>query len=246
MSRTMTAASASLRLLTPRLLLLSLVLSGASLARADDLPLNEIVARARMVSDKKPKSTVCRLHVETRLSDKSGKLEHEEIRDGKATLTGSDQDDDFENVVRDGKPMGKEELASERKKVKKQQADRKNEEVELSPLAAKNAASEKFDLVGKEMLWGRPVYVIKVQAEGDGPSLASGTLWIDAERFVEVKGELSPARMPPHADWVKVQEQFTLDGKGVPLPTLLNIQGAGHMFFVHKQFRSTLRWSDCR
>jgi hypothetical protein len=234
------------RTLIARLLPLAVALSMLpSLARADDLPLDEILKRARVVSEKKPNGTVCKLRVSTQLSDKSGKLEHEEVRQGTAILKGDDQDDDFDSVVRDGKPMGKDELAAERAKVKKQQKDRKKDEVELSPLAPKNAASEKFELVGKETLWGRPVYVVKVRAEGDGSSLASGTLWLDSERFVEVKGELEPARMPPHADWVKVQEQFLLDGNGVPIPSLLNIQGAGHMFFVHKQFRSTLRWTDC-
>ena len=216
-----------------------------SLARADGLPLDEILKRARVVSEKKPSGTVCHLRVATQLSDKAGKLEHDEVREGTAKLNGDDQEDDFVSVIRDGKPMGKDELAAERAKVKKQQQSRKKDEVELSPLAPKNADAEKFELVGNETLWGRPVYVIKVHAEGDGASLASGTLWIDRESFVEVKGELEPARMPPHADWVKVQEQFALDGHGVPIPSLLNIQGAGHMFFVHKQFRSTLRWSDC-
>lgn len=244
MSRTNVFVGARSRALWSSLLLVVAPFASSG-ARADEPPLDQIVARARAVSEKKPASTVCKLRVETRLSDKSGKPEHEEVREGKAVLTGNDQEDDFDSVIRDGKPMGKDELAAERTKVKKQHAERKNEEVEMSPLAAKNASAEKFELVGKETLWGHPVYVIKVQAVGDGPSLASGTLWIDRESFVEVKGELAPAHMPPHADWVKVQEQFTLDGKGVPIPTLLNIHGAGHMFFVHKQFRSTLRWSDC-
>ncbi|HEX4461638.1 MAG TPA: hypothetical protein VIA18_26845 [Polyangia bacterium] len=234
------------RTLFSRFLPLVLAWSTApSLARADDLPLDEILKRARVVSEKKPSGTVCHLRVATQLSDKAGKVEHDEVREGTATLTGDDQEDDFVSVIRDGKPMGKEELATERTKVKKQQKERKKDEVELSPLAPKNADAEKFELVGNQTLWGRPVYVIKVHADGDGGSLANGTLWIDRETFVEVKGELEPARMPPHADWVKVQEQFALDGHGVPIPSLLNIQGAGHMFFVHKQFRSTLRWSDC-
>jgi hypothetical protein len=101
--------------------------------------------------------------------------------------------------------------------------------------------------VRRETLWGRPALVVRVHADkrDDNPSLANGTLWIDAERWVELKGELTPVKLPPHADWLKIQEQFVLDGGGVPLPTFLHIEGAGHLLFIKKQFTSTLRWSDC-
>jgi hypothetical protein len=111
---------------------------------------------------------------------------------------------------------------------------------------AANAPNETFELLRKETLWGRPTYVVKVSAQKNAPEHANGTLWIDAERFVELKGELEPSAMPPHADWIKVQEQYVPGPKDVAVPSFLHIEGAGHMLFLHKQFRTTLRWSDCR
>src|SRR5689334_24074684 len=49
-----------------------------------------------------------------------------------------------------------------------------------SPLDSKNAANESFEMVRKDTLWGRPVYVLKVSAKTKAPEHANGTLWIDA------------------------------------------------------------------
>jgi hypothetical protein len=223
-----------------------------AMARGEPAPaspsVDEVVSRARAVMERKPERAVCRIHVETQLLDKAGKLEHEDKRDGQATLHGNAQDVATEHGWRDGKPISADELAAERAKTEKQaKAHKSDDDFELSPLAPKNAAQQTFELVQKETLWGRPAFVVRVRARpADNPTLANGTLWIDAERFVELKGELAPAKLPPHADWVKIQEQYALGPDGVPLPTFLHIEGAGHLLFVKKQFRSTLRWSDCR
>ncbi|MCA1664250.1 MAG: hypothetical protein LC659_08280, partial [Myxococcales bacterium] len=207
-------------------------------------------AHARAVMDRKPQGVVCKLVVDTQLLDKAGKPEHDEHREGKATLRGDDQDVESTSVVRDGKPMSDADIADERAKVQKDKRKSKkkggDDDFTPSPLDAKNAPDEAFELVGKETLWGRPVYVVKVRAQKKSPQHANGTLWIDADRFVELKGELTPSEMPPHADWIKVQEQYVLGPNEVPLPAYLHIEGAGHMMFMHKQFRTTLRWSDCR
>jgi hypothetical protein len=233
----------------------SMAMAGVALAlatpaaRAEEaLPLvGDVVAKARAVMDRKPTEVVCKVSVDTMLMDKSGKPEHEEHREGKATLRGDDQDIESQKVVRDGKPLTVDEITEERQKVLKQKKKRKEgEEFDISPLASKNAPSEAFELVRKETLWGRPAYVLKVKALKSSPQLANGTVWIDAETFVELKGELVPSEMPPHADWVKVQEQYVLGPKAVPVPAFLHIEGAGHMMFMHKQFKTTLRWDDCR
>ncbi|MCU1281555.1 MAG: hypothetical protein JWM53_5101 [bacterium] len=234
---------------------LMMLVGGATLARAEEggalPPVAEVVAHARAVMDRKPQAVVCKVVVDTQLLDKTGKPEHDEHREGKATLRGDDQDIESSKVVRDGRVMTADELADERAKVQKdkQKAKKKkggDEDFDLSPLAAKNAANESFELVGKETLWGRPTYVLKVRATKHSPQQANGTLWIDAERFVELKGELIPSEMPAHADWIKVQEQYVPGPQDLAVPSYLHIEGAGHMMFMHKQFRTTLRWSECR
>jgi hypothetical protein len=234
---------------------LMMLAGGATLARAAETmpPVAEVVAHARAVMDKKAPQVVCKVVVDTQLLDKTGKPEHDEHREGKATLRGDDQDIESTKVVRDGRVMTADELADERAKVQKdkqQNAKKKkkggDDDFDLSPLAAKNASHESFELVGKELLWGRPAYVLKVHANTKSPQQANGTLWIDAERFVELKGELIPSEMPPHADWIKVQEQYVPGPNDVAVPSYLHIEGAGHMLFMRKQFRTTLRWSECR
>lgn len=225
-------------------LLLLLALGGG--ARADEA--GDIVSKARALMERKPNGVVCALEVESRVTDGKGKLEHTEQRRGKATLRGDDEDVDTASVVRDGKPMSPEELQVERERIKNDRKKRKkgDEDFELSPLAPKNAPSEEFTLLRRETLWGRPAVVLAVRARANKPTLANGTLWIDAETFVELKGELTPATNPEHVDWLKLQEQYALGPGGVTVPSVLYVEGAGHFLFVKKQFRTTIRWSDCR
>jgi hypothetical protein len=234
-----------------KLATIMMVLLGAATVRAGEAlpPVADVVSKARMVSDKKTDEMVCKVVVDTQLLDKTGKPEHDEHREGKATFRGDDQDIESLAVTRDGKAMSKDDLAEERAKVQKdKKKDKKKGESEfdLSPLSPKNAPNESFELVGKETLWGRPVYVVKVSAQKKSPQQANGTLWIDAENYVQLKAELSPSEMPPHADWIKVQMQFIPGPKEVAAPAFLHIEGAGHMWMMHKQFRTTVRWSDCR
>jgi hypothetical protein len=132
--------------------------------------------------------------------------------------------------------------------MKKERAKGKkgDQDFELSLLAAKSAPSETFALLRRESLWGRPALVLSVRAREPKPTLVNGTVWIDAETFVELKGELVPSAMPDHVDWLKLQEQYALGPGGVPVPSLLRVEGAGHLLFMKKQFRTTIRWSDCR
>ena len=230
-------------------LMMLMLVAGA--ARAEDAApsVDDIVTRTRAVMDQKP-DVVCKIVVDTQLLDKTGKPEHDEHREGKATLRGDDQDIESSSVVRDGQKLSDAELADERAKVKKDKAKAKKKgstdsEFDISPMTAKKS-EENFEMVGKESLWGRPAYVLKVRAQKPSPQHFNGTVWIDAEKFVELKAELTPAEMPPHADWIKVQMQYAPGPKDVPVPAFLHIEGAGHLWMMHKQFRTTLRWSDCR
>jgi hypothetical protein len=234
-------------------LMMGMLVAVAPGARAAELALpsvDEVVKQARALMDKKPQEVVCKVVVDTQLLDKTGKPEHDEHREGKATFRGDDMDIESATVVRDGKAMTADEIAEERAKVQKDKRKAKkkggDDDFDLSPLDAKNVAHESFELLRRETLWGRPALVLKVTATKKSPNQANGTLWIDAERFVELKGELTPSDMPPHADWIKVQEQYVPGPNELEMPSYLHIEGAGHMMFMHKQFRTTLRWSDCR
>lgn len=233
--------------------ILMLPMAGAPLAArgAETMPATaDVIAHARAVMDKKPDGVVCKVVVDTQVLDKKGKPEHDEHREGKATWRGDDQDVESTLVVRDGKPLSADEIADERAKVQKDKAKAKKKggggdfDI-MSPLDPKAAPHESFAVVRKETLWGRPAYVVEVHALEKSPEQADGTLWIDAERFLELKAELVPSEMPAHADWIKVQYQYVPGPRDAPVLSFLHIAGAGHLLFLHKQFSSTLRWTDC-
>jgi hypothetical protein len=234
-------------------ILLCLALALPLPARAADLTLDQIVARARAQREKRADKVVCSIVVDSELRDKAGNVEHSDNRRGSATLTrGSGDDVDVDVVAtsgtHDGKPLSAAELAAEHKKALDARHANQGRDMAIIPLAKKNAGQQTFTLVRKETLWGRPAYVLAVKAQptsSNHASLATGTLWIDADSFVELKGELEPLELPPHADWLKVQEQFVLGPGGTSVPSLLKIEGGGSMMFIRKSFRSTLRWSDC-
>jgi len=233
-----------------RIALLMMLLLAAPLARAAEAlpPVADVVAKARAAMDKKADGVTCKVTVDTQLLGKAGKPEHDEHREGKATFRGDDMDIESVKVTRDGKEMTADELAEERNKVQKDKKKKKKgeEEFDLMPLAPQNVQNESFELVRQETLWGHPALVVNVRAQKQSPQQANGTLWIDAEKFLVLKAELSPSAMPPHADWIKVQQQFVPGPKDAPVPSFLHIEGAGHMWMMHKQFRTTLHWSDCR
>ena len=143
------------------MLLPSLVAGGARLARGAEEalpPVADVVKKAQAVVEKKVDNVVCKVVVDTQLLDKTGKPEHDEHREGKATFRNDDMDIESLKVTRDGKALTADELADERAKVQKDKKKRKKgeEDFDLLPLSAKNAPGEAFELVRKETLWGRP------------------------------------------------------------------------------------------
>ena len=193
---------------------LMMVLLAAPVARAAEAlpPVAEVVAQARAAHGPKAAEVVCKVVVDTQLLDKTGKPEHDEHREGKATFRGDDMDIESVKVVRDGKEMTADEIAEERAKVQKdKQGEEEGRRRRLRPHAARRrrtCRNESFEVVRRETLWGRPAFVVKVRAQKQSPQQANGTMWIDAERSSCSRAELSPSAMPPHADWIKVQEQF--------------------------------------
>src|SRR5262249_46926866 len=115
-----------------------------------------------------------------------------------------------------------------------------------SPFSRKWSPRYRFTLVKRETLWGRPAWVVHVTALDRHPDARDGTAWIDAERFVELRGQFVPAKLPDYTDWAKVQEQFTLHPSGYAVLELLILDGAGHLMVFKKGLHTTMRWSDCR
>lgn len=117
---------------------------------------------------------------------------------------------------------------------------------DLSPFSPKRVAAHRFTLLRTETLWQRPTYVLAVSALKANATSANGTVWVDAEYFVPLKGEYQPARLPRLVSWLKIlAQEARLDGGGVS-PTLLKIDGLGGMPFFRKRFSSTFTWSACR
>jgi len=109
-----------------------------------------------------------------------------------------------------------------------------------SPLL--DAVAHAFTLQREDTLWGHKVYVLHVAAKTDKGS--NGTLWIDAESFVELKGELTPQSPPSNVDSLSWQEQFMPLGDGVAR-TLIHIEGRGHFLFFRAATRFTERVVSC-
>ena len=68
------------------------------------------------------------------------------------------------------------------------EASRDRGSTELTP------ANYKFQMVGSEMIAGRPAYILKVDPLLDGKFLYRGKIWVDAAEFNVVKMETEPAR----------------------------------------------------
>ena len=235
----------------PAVLALSVVLFPISAARADppsSLPVDEIVRRATTVMDREPAHMVCRLETEVLAFDKHGKLEDTVRIEQEETRQGSKTDQKTLRVFKNGKDVTAEKAAKRKASGKDDGASKEEDEGEElhEPFSAKWSSRYQFALLRKEELWGRPTYVVQVTARDRMPNAANGTAWIDAEQFVELKGEYAPAKLPDHVDWLKFQLQFVLHPSGVALPSLVKIEGAGHFLTIKKGFRSTMRWQDCR
>ena len=219
---------------------------------AETLPqVADVVAHARAVMDKKPQEVVCKVVVDTQLLDKTGKPEHDEHREGKATLRGDDQDVESSQVIRDGKAMSDAELADEHAKVQKDKRKAKkkggDDDFDLSPLAAKNAANESFELRAQGDAVG-PAGVRDQGARAEDVAAAGQRHLVDRRRALRrAQGRARRRRRCRRTPIGSRCRSSTCRGpKDVPVPSFLHIEGAGHMMFMHKQFRTTLRWSDCR
>jgi hypothetical protein len=72
-------------------------------------------------------------------------------------------------------------------------------EMEASQDKASTALSEanyRFNLLGTDLVDGRPAYVLHEEPLTEGKFLSRGKIWIDAEDFAVVKMETEPAKNP--------------------------------------------------
>lgn len=222
------------------------------------LPIDQIVRRTTEVAARDATGLRCRVQMTARQLDSDGKVETEQQSEYEETrLPGGKVDRHVLRASTDGRDT----TGEARDREAKRRADEKRwaaegrkppnpdkELSDLSPFAPGRADDHEFALARTDTLWGRPVYVLTVKARGKKPkeTAGNGTAWIDAERFVPLKGEYTPASLPRKVTWMKIQTQHTLHPSGVAIPTLLKMDGSGEAFFVRKGFTSTFRWGECR
>jgi len=215
----------------------------------------EIVRRTRETLAQETVGMVCRLAMVAIQGDGDGKPEND-IRSEIEETHGPGRH--IERTVLHASRNGKDTTAEARQKEAKRRADRQagkdrgpggrrfgSDANDLSPFSVERAADHRFDLLRQETLWGRPAYVVKVSALKTKETSANGTVWIDAEHFVPLKGEYTLAKLPRFVTWLKVQTQHVPFAGGTAAPSLLKIDGAGGVPLFRKTFTSTMRWTGC-
>jgi len=227
----------------------ALVVAAPALA-ADPPSIDEIVRRTAENTDREREHYRCRVTVDAQIVDGKGKLKNEERSELEVTHDGKQQKTHLVKKWKDGKELGPAELVKAEREDEEQR--KKNAEKNKSggefvpPLSVKGTALHKYTLLGQEQLWGHPAYVVKLEARERKVSSVDGTAWIDADRFIPLKGEYVPAKLPPHADWMKFHEQYELGADGYPIRTLLKIDGAGHFLMIKMGGRVTIRTVECK
>jgi hypothetical protein len=217
----------------------------AGAAHADGLPLDEVLLRAQKMMGPRDTTMVCAMTLDQEIRDKAGKPEDVERREAEMTAVGDKQDIRTLRMWKNGKELTPAQLAEQQKKEIKNK-DKKDEfDINMAPLDKRNFPDQRFSLLRMDTLWGHSVYVIKVDAVKPGRDITTGTLWIDADKFYEMKGELAPVKRPKFTEWMHMQEQYVLDGKGQVAPTVIYISGGIHFLFVRKSFYVTMKWSKC-
>ncbi len=226
-------------------------------ARGQELTVDEIMWRTQKVMAPRERAIVCGTTLSTEVHGSSGKTEESERREGEMTLVGDAQELRTTRLWRNGKEIPvdqkdeKTHSAVEIKNAEKNKTDVKNKNkkesisISIDPLAERNFPNQTFTLLRRDTLWGHPVYVVQVRAARPSAELAAGTLYIDAERFVQLKGELTPAKLPKMVDWMTTQMQYALDGRGQVVPSALHVSGGGHFLFLRKSMFMSIRWNDC-
>jgi hypothetical protein len=240
------------------------------------LPVDEIVRRTAELVARPVPGLRCKVVMSVQQADGDGKVEHdlrgefEEARgaDGKAerkvvkaTADGKDvtaewhakeQEEKRKRDAQAAEARARQEKAGQAPAARPEQGQPGGKPgmsaslEDLSPFSPKRVAAHRFTLLRTETLWQRPAYVLAVSAIKANATSANGTVWVDAEHFVPLRGEYQPARLPRLVSWIKILAQEERLGGGGVAPTLLKIDGSGGLPLFRKRFASTFRWSGCR
>lgn len=81
-------------------------------------------------------------------------------------------------------------------KVLKRAVDSEKEAAQDKRSTALTTANYRFQLMGREMVAGRPAYLLKVEPLVPSKFLYRGKIWVDAADFAMVKMETEPSKSP--------------------------------------------------
>jgi hypothetical protein len=235
--------------------ILILMLGAGSAAKAEGPTADTIVARAvQLIGHREPRR--CRMHalLEVLEPDPAAKIQHGPWE------RNSGFDVEIEEI---STGAGVERHLVKEKKLgigyKDSSADHLVDEVLIpTPLSSpKIAARHRFTLLRRDSLWGHPVFVIGVKAaDGSSPYSRDGTLWIDANTFVELKAELAlpgdkfgaqTSRNP--WTYTNVQEQYAWQEGVGAVPTFFKVErgGLSGASYLRSAWRTsgTITWLSC-
>jgi hypothetical protein len=212
-------------------------------------PVEEIVAKAVDAMERHPEHMVCRVSSERQILDGDGNVDEDERAEIEETRT---RDEVEWKTIRKWK-NGKEITADVRKEEERKRQEaaknpkpKKKDDDLMEPFSKKWSSHYTFQYVRSDTLWGHPAYVLRVTSHDHKEKAGNGLVWIDANDFIQLKGEFVPAKLPDNADWARFQVQYTMHPSGVPVPSLLKFEGAGHKWVFKKGFRQVIRWQGCR
>jgi hypothetical protein len=215
--------------------------------------LDEVVARASAVQEKKPQKLTCKVAIRASLLDSDGKpKEVQELERTESWEAGKSRRGPITKSATDGKPLTPKELQEVNAEDAKKQADfdarqQRGEGQELGPVFSKaRAASLLFKLLREEPLGGRRALVLEFTPKPGIKDGRAGTAWVDAETFVALRVTSSPKPLPDHVDKMNMEEEQTLTAQGEVVPKRMFIDGEGGFFFLKRRFRLETDWSDCK
>ena len=219
---------------------------------------DEIVQKASALVEHKPKKLACVVSVKAAQLDSDGKPK--ETQETELTETWTDgvasQGLPYKRSL-DGTPFTPEEMRKADEDEKKKREEMKEHEKNgeggnmESPLTAKQLARHKFELLRRDTVDGRAVYVLSVRPASSAPPddrvvTREGTIWIDAQTFVPFHAQTHASPLPNHVDKMELDEEFALTPQGELAPRSMLLDVSGGFLFLRRAFHLETRWRDCK
>ena len=215
--------------------------------------LDEVVARASAVQEKKPQRLSCKVAIRASLLDSDGNpKEVQELERTESWEAGKSRRGPITKSAMDGKPLTPVELQEANAEDAKKQADfdarqQRGEGQELGPVFSKpRVAQSVFKLVREEPLAGRRAFLLEFAPKPGIKDGRAGTAWVDAETFVPLQLHSSPKPLPDHVDKLLMEEEQSLSPQGELVPRRLFIDGSGGFLFLKRHYRLETTWSGCK